>query len=493
MVEPVLIAKGEKEITILPEMMNRHGLIAGATGTGKTVTLRVIVEGLSRIGVPVFLADVKGDLSGIAKAGGNNPKIDERVKKLGLAKFEYSAFPVIFRDLFGENGHPVRTTISDMGPLLLSRILDLNETQAGVLSIVFRVADESGLLLLDIKDLRTMINYVSDNADEIRGKYGNVSASTTGAILRKLLTLEDQGADKFFGEPALDIFDMIKTVDGKGLVNIFSSEKLIQSPKLYSTFLLWLLSELYETMPEAGDLEKPKFVFFFDEAHLFFKDAPKILEEKITQIVRLIRSKGIGIYFITQNPADIPEDVLGQLGNKVEHALRATTPNEQKAVKAAARSFRQNPTFDTEKTISELGTGEAILSVLDSNGSPTMVERAFIIPPSSSLTPLTADERKDLMNKSTDAGKYDTPVDRESAYEKLLYRVKREEKAEPEPKKVVPKNKSTTTRKTTTHTKKSNEPLDFVGDIAKSVVKSACNQAGRSLVRGLLGSLGGKK
>ena len=494
MTDPMLIAKGTADIYILPEMINRHGLIAGATGTGKTVTLRVLVENLSRIGVPVFLADIKGDLSGIAVEGGGNPKIDERVKKLGVVEFKYAGYPVIFRDLFGEGGHPVRTTISEMGPLLLSRILGLNETQSGVLSIIFRVADDEGLLLLDLKDLRAMISDVSENAADIKGKYGNVSTSSTGAIQRALLALEDQGADRFFGEPALEIADLIRTMEGKGLVNLFAAEKLIQSPKLYSTFLLWLLSELYEQLPESGDLEKPKFVFFFDEAHLLFKDAPKALEEKIIQIVRLIRSKGVGVYFITQSPSDIPEDVLGQLGNKIQHALRATTPNEEKAVKTAARSFRQNPAFDTQKAISELGIGEALVSVLDKQGTPTPVERVFILPPTSRLIPLTPEERKKIMSGSPDAEKYDITVDRISAYEKLAQRAESIKEDEPDPQHKSSSSGKVTresTKKPVSKTKKADQPGEVVGDIAVSVAKSIGTQVGRELVRGLLGSLSG--
>ncbi|WP_440950639.1 helicase HerA-like domain-containing protein [Methanosphaerula subterraneus] len=493
MSDPVLIAKGATDICILPEMMSRHGLIAGATGTGKTVTLRILVEGLSRIGVPVFLADIKGDLSGIALPGGGNPKIDERIQKLGMTDFSYGGYPVIFRDLFGEAGHPVRTTISEMGPLLLSRILDLNETQAGVLSIVFKVADDNGLLLLDIKDLRAMVVHVAENAGAIKVKYGNVTTASTGAILRGLLALEEQGADRFFGEPALEVTDMIRMVEGKGVVNLFAADRLMQSPKVYSTFLLWLLSELYENLPEAGDLEKPKFVFFFDEAHLLFNDAPKALEEKIVQIVRLIRSKGVGVYFITQSPSDIPEDILGQLGNKVQHALRATTPNEEKAVKTAARSFRQNPAFDTQKAISELGIGEALVSVLDGQGTPTPVERAFIIPPTSRLQPLSGDERKEIMKSSPDAGKYDTAIDRESAYEKLALRAEPEKESEPEKKKRTAPTTGRTKTGAPSRSGRADQPMEIAGDIAKSVARSVGTQVGRSLVRGLLGSLGGKR
>ncbi len=500
MADPILIAKGTADIHILPDMMNRHGLIAGATGTGKTVTLRVLVEGLSRLGVPVFLADIKGDLSGIAVEGGGSTKVAERVEKLGLTGFTYTGYPTTYWDLFSEGGHPVRTTISEMGPLLLSRILDLNETQTGVLSIVFRVADDNGFLLLDLKDLRAMVVYVAEHAAEIKIRYGNVSTASTGAIQRALLTLEEQGADKFFGEPALAIEDLIRDEEGKGVINLFVSDKLMQSPRLYSTFLLWLLSELYENLPESGDLDKPKFVFFFDEAHLLFKDAPRALEEKIVQIVRLIRSKGVGVYFITQSPSDIPEDVLGQLGNKIQHALRATTPNEEKAVKTAARSFRQNPAFDTQQAISELGIGEALVSILDAKGTPTPVERAFILPPTSRLTPLTPDERKKIMSTSPEGGKYDTTVDRESAYEILATRAEREKavvEKEPEEKARTQSRAGKTTRtspsRQSSRARKEDQPMEIVGDIAVSVAKSVGTQVGRSLVRGILGSLSGSR
>lgn len=490
MSEPITIAKGTSDISILPEMMNRHGLIAGATGTGKTITLRILVEGLSRIGVPVFLADIKGDLSGIAAPGGDNKKITDRITQLGLKDFAYSGYPVSFWDLFGEKGLPVRTTISEMGPLLLSRILDLNETQSGVLSIIFRVADDNGLLLLDLKDLRSVVSYVGEKAQEIKLTYGNVSTSSTGAIQRALLTLEDQGADQFFGEPALEIPDLISTDSNRGTINLFAADNLMQSPKLYSTFLLWLLSELFETLPEAGDLEQPRFVFFFDEAHLLFKDIPKALEEKITQIVRLIRSKGVGVYFITQNPADIPEEILGQLGNKIQHALRATTPNEEKAVKAASRSFRPNPAFDTRVAISELGIGEALVSVLDRQGTPTPVERAYIMPPASRLSPLSADEREKWLKDSPFRKKYQESIDRVSAYEKLIERTEREEKPDPELKRTPPgKTEEKTPRRSTARSRKPDEPIEIATDIAISIAKSAGTQIGRSLVRGLLGSL----
>jgi DNA helicase HerA-like ATPase len=394
MSDGLTIAKGIKDLVLLPPMANRHGLIAGATGTGKTVTLRVIAENFSRIGVPVFMADVKGDLSGMARAGAENPKITERVNKLGIHGFKYAAFPVVFWDLFGEQGHPVRTTISDMGPLLMSRLLNLNDTQSGVLTMVFKIADDNGMLLLDLKDLRAMLEHVGDNAAQFKTQYGNVSTASVGAIQRGLLALEEQGGDKFFGEPALDLEDLMQTDgQGRGVINILTADKLISSPKLYATFLLWLLSELFERLPEVGDPEKPKLAFFFDEAHLLFNDAPNVLLEKIEQVIRLIRSKGVGVYFVTQNPLDVPDVVLGQLGNRVQHALRAFTPRDQKAVKAAAQTFRQNKGLDVESVITELGVGEALVSFLNDKGQPTPVERALIDPPQSQLPPLAAGER----------------------------------------------------------------------------------------------------
>ncbi|MCI0476254.1 MAG: DUF853 domain-containing protein, partial [Anaerolineales bacterium] len=418
--QPLLIAKSKTELYALPKMLNRHGLIAGATGTGKTVTLQVIAEGLSKIGVPVFMADVKGDLAGISQPGGNNPKVAERIKQLGLKDFGFSGCPVTVWDVFGEQGHPVRATISDMGPLLLGRLLDLNETQAGVLALVFKVADDNKLLLLDLKDLRAMVQYVGDNAKQFRTEYGNVSAASIGAIQRGLLQLEQQGADKFFGEPMLDIEDLLQTDNkGNGMVNIIAADKLFQSPKVYSTFLLWLLAELYENLPEVGDLEKPKLVFFFDEAHLLFNDAPQALMEKIEQVVRLVRSKGVGVFFISQNPLDIPDIVLGQLGNRVQHALRAFTPRDQKAVRAAAETFRVNPELDTEKTLMELGVGEALVSFLDDKGVPGIVQRAFVCPPHSQIGPITPEQRKQIIAQSLVAGHYERAQDRESAYEML--------------------------------------------------------------------------
>src|SRR5215813_11643973 len=390
MPEGLPIAKGKEDHLLLPRMANRHGLIAGATGTGKTVTLRVIAEHLSGIGVPVFMADVKGDLSGIAHPGQENPKIAERVSKLGVKNFQYAGYPTVFWDLYGQQGHPVRTTISDMGPLLMSRLLKLNETQSGVLTLVFKIADDNGLLLLDLKDLRAMLQHVGDNAAQFKTQYGNVSAASIGAIQRGLVALDEQGGEQFFGEPALNLDDLLQTDSaGRGMINILVADKLINAPKIYATFLLWLLSELFERLPEVGDPEKPKLVFFFDEAHLLFNDAPNVLLEKIEQVIRLVRSKGVGVYFVTQNPLDVPDVVLGQLGNRVQHALRAFTPRDQKAVKAAAQTFRANPGVDVETVITELGVGEALVSFLDEKGTPGMVERAMVMPPHSQIGPIT--------------------------------------------------------------------------------------------------------
>src|SRR5688572_5256742 len=419
----LLVAKSPTvELALLPSMANRHGLITGATGTGKTVTLQTLAERFSSIGVPVFVADVKGDLAGIGAAGGTNAKVAERVKALGLEGFEYRATPVMFWDVFGERGHPLRATISEMGPLLLARVLDLNETQAGVLAAVFKIADDSGLLLLDLKDLRSMLQYAGDNAAQFRTQYGNIATASVGAIQRGLLTLESQGGAKFFGEPALSMDDLMQTEGGRGVVSILAADKLLSSPRVYSTLLLWLLSELFETLPEVGDPDKPKLVFFFDEAHLLFNDAPKELLERIEQVVRLVRSKGVGVYFVTQNPLDVPQTVLGQLGNRIQHALRAFTPRDQAAVKSAATTFRPNPKLDVEKVISELGVGEALISFLDEKGRPTMVERGFVVPPASRLGPLTAEERKKVIAGSLVAGHYEKVVDRESAHEKLVAR-----------------------------------------------------------------------
>jgi DNA helicase HerA-like ATPase len=476
---PILVAKGTEDIYLYPKMANRHGLIAGATGTGKTVTLRVIAEQFSAMGVPVFMADVKGDLSGIAKAGGDNPKVAERIKDLNLQGFAYEGFPVAFWDVFAEKGHPVRTTVSEMGPLLLSRILNLNEIQSGVLNVVFKIADSHGLLLLDLKDLRSTAQYVGDNAAQFTVRYGNISKASVGAIQRNLLVLEEGRGERFFGEPALDINDLMQAdVNGRGMINILVADRLMQSPKVYATFLLWLLSELFEQLPEVGDPPKPKLVFFFDEAHLLFNDIPKALEDKIEQVVRLIRSKGIGVYFITQNPLDIPDTVLSQLGNRVQHALRAFTPRDQKAVKAAAETFRANPKIDTTKAILELGVGEALVSMQDEKGIPAVVERVWVVPPHSSLTPLQPGEMASMIEGSVFYGIYEKVVDRESAYEKLMA------KAEQAGRRAVAVREK---REPTSQTEQ------LVGALAKSAAHAIGSQIGRQIVRGLLGSIFGRR
>jgi DNA helicase HerA-like ATPase len=423
MADSILIGRDPaagKELGLALRMANRHGLIAGATGTGKTISLQVLAEGFARNGVPVFLADVKGDLSGISQVGGDHPKAQERAAALGLKDWQGDSFPVIYWDLFGQQGHPIRTTVSEMGPLLLSNLLELNDVQEGALNIAFRLADEQGMLLLDLKDLRAMLQHIGDNAAEISTRYGNVAKPTIGAIQRQLLVLENQGAGPFFGEPALDLGDFMRVERaGYGFINVLAADKLIQSPRLYASFLLWLLAELFEDLPEVGDPEKPKLVFFFDEAHLLFNEAPKPLLEKIEQVVRLIRSKGVGVYFVTQNPLDVPDTVLGQLGNRVQHALRAFTPRDQKAVKAAAETFRANPAFDAAQAITELGVGEALVSTLDAKGAPTVVERMLILPPTARIGPAKPEERQAVLAQSPVKGKYDTAVDRESAYELL--------------------------------------------------------------------------
>jgi hypothetical protein len=480
-VSPILIAKGKNDILLLPKMANRHGLIAGATGTGKTVTLRVLAEQFSRIGVPVFMADIKGDLSGLPLPGGENPKVVERVSALGLKDFKFENYPVTFWDVWGEQGHPVRTTVSEMGPLLLSRILNLNEIQSSVLTLVFKIADENGLLLLDLKDLRAMVQFVGDQAEQFRTQYGNISAASIGAIQRNLLTLEEQGGDKFFGEPALNIQDFIQSdSSGKGMINILAADKLMQSPRVYTTLLLWLLSELFEQLPEVGDPPKPKLVFFFDEAHLLFDDVPKVLEEKIEQVVRLIRSKGVGIYFVTQNPLDLSETVLGQLGNRVQHALRAFTPKDQKNVKTAAGTFRPNPKLKAAKVITELAVGEALISLLDDQGTPTTVDRALVFPPHSRLSPLTPEERDKLIRGSILYGHYENVVDRESAYEKLR------EKAESSG--VESEGKQPPTRRTA---EPKSETTKIIQAMAKSAAHAVGSQIGRQIIRGVLGSIFG--
>ena len=496
------IAKaGTAELSLLSALANRHGLITGATGTGKTVTLQRLTEQLSDIGVPVFLADVKGDLSGLGAAGASSEKLQQRLDSLGVTDWQPSANPVVFWDVLGTGGHPVRATVSDMGPLLLARLLGLNETQEGVLQIVFRIADDAGLLLLDLKDLRAMVQNVGDNAARFKTQYGNISAASIGAIQRGLLTIEEQGGDKFFGEPMLDIGDLMQTQDGKGVVNILAADQLMNSPKLYATFLLWLLAELFEQLPEAGDLDKPKLVFFFDEAHLLFNEAPPALIDKVEQVVRLIRSKGVGVYFVTQNPLDVPDKVLGQLGNRVQHALRAFTPRDQKAVKAAAETMRANPTFDAASVITELGVGEALVSFLDEKGRPTVVERAFVLPPFSRIGPLTPDERQQAIRSSLLFGHYEKIVDRESAYEKLVARVP-EAAAEPQAKVGADRTAS----------QAGEGGGGFINDIlfgrtgprggrteglaqtmAKTVVRTIGSQVGREIMRGVLGSLLGRR
>jgi uncharacterized protein len=418
--ERILVARARSDLELLPQMANRHGLIAGATGTGKTVTLQTLAEGFSRLGVPVFLADVKGDLSGISQPGTATPRIQERTRQLKLEGFTFGGCPVTFWDVFGEQGHPVRATITEMGPLLLARLLQLNDTQTGVLNLVFRIADAHGLLLLDLKDLRAMVQYVGDNSPAFTTEFGNISTASIGAIQRNLLTLEQQGADRFFAEPALNLDDLLQTdAQGRGMVNVLSADRLVQSPKVYASCLLWLLSELFEHLPEIGDPPKPKLVFFFDEAHLLFNDCPPALLEKIEQVVRLIRSKGVGVYFVTQNPRDIPDTVLGQLGNRILHALRSFTPLDQKAVRAAAETFRPNPKLDTEKAISELGVGEALISLLDERGQPTVVERGLIRPPRSQIGTISPEQRGKIIQSSLLFGTYEKVVDRESAYERL--------------------------------------------------------------------------
>ncbi len=503
MAEPLPIAKNDKtELFILPQMANRHGLVTGATGTGKTVTLQTLAEHFSSIGVPCFMSDVKGDLSGISQAGGSNAKVAERVEKLQLEGFEYHGYPVTLWDPYGEMGHPVRATMSDMGPLLLSRMLDLNETQSGVLNLVFKVADDNGLLLLDLKDLRAMLAFVGENAREFTTDYGNVSAASIGAIQRGLLALESQGGDRIFGEPMLNIEDLMQSLRGKGVINILSADKLMQSPKMYATLLLWLLSELFENLPEAGDLDKPKLVFFFDEAHLLFTDAPDALVEKIEQVVRLIRSKGVGVYFVTQNPADVPDKVLSQLGNRVQHALRAFSARDQKAVRAAAETMRDNATLDEEAAITELGVGEALVSFLDEKGRPGIVERAFILPPTGQIGPITPEQRQKLIDNSLVAGVYEKTRDRESAYEMLKTRAEQmaaQAQASTPEKSPAPAPSGTTS---------GGGILGGLGGmlggtsrrqgVVEAMVKSAArtvgSQLGRQILRGVLGGiLGGKK
>lgn len=524
---PIIIAKKttntQQDVVLHAQFANRHGLIAGATGTGKTVTLKVLAESFSRIGVPVFLADAKGDVSSLAKAGETNPKFEERIKSLNIDSIPFAASPVVFWDLFGEQGHPIRTTVLEIGPLLLSRMLNLNDTQEGVLSAIFRIADDQGLLLIDFKDLKAMITYVTEHAADFKAEYGNLSPASLGAIQRNLLALADQGGDKFFGEPALDIMDFIQTdSQGRGNINLLAADKLMNTPKLYATFLLWMLSELFEQLPEVGDMDKPKLVFFFDEAHLLFDNASSALQEKIEQVVRLIRSKGVGIYFVTQNPLDLPESVLGQLGNRVQHALRAFTPKDQKAVKTAADTFRANPEFKVDQAITELGVGEALVSCLDEQGIPQIVERAWIMPPYSSFTPITLDERKTLMSQSVVTGIYEKELDRESAFEMLQQKVEQRQqqavadeqaKIDAKQQEVLAKQQAKEAEtlakqqakeqeriareeaKEAERSAKQREKLiqDTVGTFAKSAARSLGGSTGQKIVRGLLGSLFGRK
>ena len=517
--------EGKRQLCILPAMGNRHGLITGATGTGKTVTLQTLAETFSALGVPVFMADVKGDLSGLAKPGGTG-KAAERARTLGLdaCGYEPRAFPVCFWDVFGKAGHPLRTTVSEMGPLLLSRLLNLNEVQAGVLQLAFRIADDAGLLLLDMKDLRSMVQYVGDERDAFKTSYGQISTASVGAIQRALLRLDEEGGDVFFGEPALNIMDLLQTdVQGRGVINILAAESLMNAPSLYSCVLLWLLSELFENLPEAGDRDKPRLVFFFDEAHLLFDGISQALLQKIEQVTRLIRSRGVGIYFVSQNPSDIPDSVLGQLGNRVQHALRAFTPKEQKAVRAAAQAFRANPAFATEEAIGQLGVGEALVSFLDAKGAPTMVERALIVPPQSQVGPVTPEERAAVMRGSLVAGVYDKPVDRESAYEILTARAKEREAAEAEEARRADeakaalameqerKKQEAALRKAETEARRRESTErrarkesggvdmgDIFGSVVRQTTRSVTNTVGReigkSILRGLLGGLfGGRR
>jgi DNA helicase HerA-like ATPase len=483
MAPPILVAKGKQDLALLPALANRHGLIAGATGTGKTVSLRVLAEAFSRQGVPVVLADVKGDLSGLARPGGDSDKVLARAKELGV-ELAPEACPVAFLDVFGEGGHPLRTTISEMGPLLLSRILALNDTQAGVLQVTFRAADDDGLLLLDVKDLRAMLEHVNANAAALRGKYGNVTSTSVGAIQRSLLALEAEGADRLFGEPALELADLLRTdVSGRGQVTVLHAERLYRSPKLYAAVLLWLLSELFEQLPEVGDPEKPRLVLFLDEAHLLFEDAPAELQAKIEQVVRLIRSKGVGVYLVTQNPLDVPDTVLGQLGNRIQHALRAFTPRDQKAVKAAAETFRANPGLDVAEAITQLAVGEALVSFLDEKGTPRPVERALVVPPRSRMKPLTPEERAEVIARSPLRGRYDTPIDRVSAYEVLKGRA--EAKQAEAPPQAPPRGRG---RAPATA---GEVATDMLGKAAQSAVRAAGTQIGRAIVRGVLGSIFG--
>lgn len=500
MADPILIAQNaQTQCVLLPQFANRHGCITGATGTGKTVTLQVLAEAFSRLGTPVFMADVKGDFTGISQAASPNPKLEQRLTSLGLPEPQWGGCPVTLWDLFGEQGHPVRATVSDMGPLLLSRMLELNDTQEGILNLVFRLADDEGMLILDLKDLRSMLHHVAERAAELRLRYGNVSSASIGAIQRSLLRLETQGADHFFGEPMLDVFDLMRVnAKGQGVVNVLAADRLMQSPRLYAVFLLWLLSSIYEQLPEVGDLDKPKFVFFFDEAHVLFRNAPPALLEKIEQVVRLVRSKGVGIYFITQNPLDIPDTVLGQLGNRVQHALRAYTPRDQKAVRTAAQTMRPNPGLNIEQAITELGVGEALVSTLDSKGRPNLTERVWMLAPGSRIGPASAAELQAIRSASMLGGKYENAIDRESAYEVLQKRLEEQSSAAA----IEAQSKGSST-----------DPVDrgitgvvsdfFFGStgprggrrdgIVQSVIKSEVRRTTSRLLRGVLGGITGRR
>jgi DNA helicase HerA-like ATPase len=484
-IDPILIGKGENLQYLLPAYGNRHGLITGATGTGKTVTLQVLAEGFSRIGVPVFLADVKGDLAGLSQPISPHPKIDERLEKIGIDNFTATGWPVVFWDIFGTDGHPVRTTISEMGPLLLSNLLELNDTQEGILNIAFRVADEQGLLLLDLEDLRALLRFVAENSKLFSKQYGNVSAASVAAIQRRLLVLDEQGAENFFGEPALDLAD-IQRVDlsGRGVINILAADKLIHKQRLYATFLLWLLSELFEELPEVGDPEKPRLVFFFDEAHLLFDHAPRALLKKVEQVVRLIRSKGVGVFFVTQNPLDVPDTVLGQLGNRMQHAMRAYTPREQKAIKVAAQTFRTNPKLDTEKAFTQMGVGEALVSTLVDKGVPGIVDHTLIRPPTSRIGPISGQERGDVRSRSPVGARYDEALDRESAAEVLQARAdkaaKELRKAEAAAEENKPKSRPAKSRSTR------QSPTEAA---VKSFLRSMSTTLGREIMRGILGAI----
>jgi len=502
MADPLLLARRDStECFLLPGLANRHGLITGATGTGKTVSLQTLAEQLSGIGVPVFMADVKGDLTGISQAGSIGGKMAATLKERGIELPAPVACPVTLWDVFGEQGHPVRATVSDMGPLLLGRMLDLNETQAGVLNLVFKIADDNGLLLLDLKDLRAMLQFVGDNAKQFTTEYGNISAASIGAIQRGLLAIETQGGDRFFGEPMLNIQDFMQTANGRGVVNILAADKLMNSPRLYATFLLWMLSELFEQLPEIGDPDKPKLVFFFDEAHLLFDDAPKALVERIELVVRLVRSKGVGVYFVTQNPLDIPDSVLAQLGNRVQHALRAFTPRDQKAVKATATTMRQNPGLDIEKAITELAVGEALVSLLDEKGRPGVTERVFVIPPGSQIGPITPEQRQKLLAGSLVAGVYDKAVDRESAYEKLKGRADSAPDAPSAPAAGGAAKAGTAQEEGSflndllfgTTGPRGGKKDGLAQTMAKSAVRTMGTNVGREILRGVLGGIFGAK